>query len=586
LEDRGFLARRRIAGDGAADSEAQFTAIAPFLSARDYLLTVFRELAKLPGAADLFDARHNPVWVLAPSADGAGRLLDFFRKPDKKGNPPPEFDGTDTRFLGDLYQNLSEEVRKRYALLQTPEFVEEFILEQTLDPAIAEFGLAEVRLIDPTCGSGHFLLGAFRRLYEAWLDQAPGEDRQVLAQWAMGQVHGVDINPYAVAIARFRLTLEFLQTVGITRLERAPRLPLNLCVADSLLHGVTGQQAGFASVVPVAERKAWGDDLFALEDEDEALRVLGQRYHAVVGNPPYVRGKDSAKNRVYKELYEACVGRFILAVPFLERFFRISTIGGFVGLINANYFAKREYGKKLIGEVLPRLDIYKIIDTAGAHIPGHRTPTLILLGRNRCAAQDQVTAVLGKRGERQEPVNPRTAPVWNEIAACHNEIGFDGRYVSVETITREELKQHPWVLAGGGARRLKKLLDSRFRALRAITKNVGVDVITRASELLEMTAEQYTRHRVSNTVLLSYQFGNGVRDWSSTAPAVIPVPYDRENWELQPIDQYTGLKEFLWPHRDWLSKRFVSGGTRMNDVGLPYYALPQIPGHKHRQPMR
>jgi hypothetical protein len=33
--------------------------------------------------------------------------------------------------------------------------VEEFILDQTLDPAIAEFGLKEVTLIDPTCGSGH-----------------------------------------------------------------------------------------------------------------------------------------------------------------------------------------------------------------------------------------------------------------------------------------------------------------------------------------------------------------------------------------------------------------------------------------------
>jgi hypothetical protein len=51
-----------------------------------------------------------------------------------------------TRFLGDLYQDLSKETRKRYALLQTPEFVEEFILNRTLEPAIAEFGLKELRL--------------------------------------------------------------------------------------------------------------------------------------------------------------------------------------------------------------------------------------------------------------------------------------------------------------------------------------------------------------------------------------------------------------------------------------------------------
>ena len=43
-----------------------------------------------------------------------------------------------TRFLGDLYQDLSEAARTTYALLQTPEFVEEFILDRTLEPAMAE----------------------------------------------------------------------------------------------------------------------------------------------------------------------------------------------------------------------------------------------------------------------------------------------------------------------------------------------------------------------------------------------------------------------------------------------------------------
>ena len=47
----------------------------------------------------------------------------------------------DTRFLGDLYQELSEKAKKKYALLQTPVFVEEFILDRTLNPAIDEFGI-------------------------------------------------------------------------------------------------------------------------------------------------------------------------------------------------------------------------------------------------------------------------------------------------------------------------------------------------------------------------------------------------------------------------------------------------------------
>src|SRR6478672_10222557 len=109
-----------------------------------------------------------------------------------------------TRFLGDLYQDLSEAARKRYALLQTPVFVEEFILDRTLTPAIDEFGYKEIRLIDPTCGSGHFLLGAFQRLFDLWARNEPARNLGDLVQKALGGVYGVDLNPYAIAIARFR----------------------------------------------------------------------------------------------------------------------------------------------------------------------------------------------------------------------------------------------------------------------------------------------------------------------------------------------------------------------------------------------
>ena len=120
--------------------------------------------------------------------------------------------------------------------MQTPEFVEEFILDRTLEPALDEFGLAETsRLIDPTCGSGHFLLGAFHRLLDQWRDREPATDVQVLAERALGQVTGVDINPFAVAIARFRLLIAAMKVCGLTRLERTPALPIRVAAGDSLL---------------------------------------------------------------------------------------------------------------------------------------------------------------------------------------------------------------------------------------------------------------------------------------------------------------------------------------------------------------
>ena len=114
----------------------------------------------LPGLAGLYDPHHNPLFRL-PLGRRGDRAVRFFREREPAtGALVHDFTDPDwdTRFLGDLYQDLSEDARKRYALLQTPEFVEEFILDRTLDPAIAS-SASRGRMIDPTCGSGHFLLG-------------------------------------------------------------------------------------------------------------------------------------------------------------------------------------------------------------------------------------------------------------------------------------------------------------------------------------------------------------------------------------------------------------------------------------------
>src|SRR5262249_5850938 len=145
-------------------------------NAREYLLAVFRECARLPGAREVLGAKNNPVYRLGPSVPVAAEVLGLVRERTADRSLVWRFAGDGTRVLGELYQGLSAGVRERHALLQTPDFVEEFILERTLGPAVHEFGLNEVRLIDPTCGSGHFLLGAFERLREAHQKAEPAGD--------------------------------------------------------------------------------------------------------------------------------------------------------------------------------------------------------------------------------------------------------------------------------------------------------------------------------------------------------------------------------------------------------------------------
>lgn len=582
LEDRGYVDPRVSGATGEAlraaeDREALFLQVAPFLGPREYLLAVFRELARLPGARDVFDTRHNPVWVLAPSSEGAKALLDFFRRRDASGAPELVFTGTDTRFLGDLYQDLSEAVRKRYALLQTPDFVEEFILDQTLDPAIQEFGLVDVTLIDPTCGSGHFLLGAFRRLLGRWQAERPGDHVADLARRALDQVYGVDINPYAVAIARFRLVLAVLDAVGIKRLERAPDLKPNVVVADSLLHRFE-QQVLTAGQMSLDDDLQWGDRLFRLENRAEVERVLTRRYHTVVGNPPYIVEKDRMKRLKFIEMYDSAAGRYALSAPFTERFFDLAFEGGFVGLINSNAWTKREFGRSLIQKVLPRVDVQKIIDTSGCYIPGHGTPTLLLFGRCRKPVCANVVAVLGKRGEREVPVDPATAPAWSEIASAHTNVGFEGAHISVEEIPREGLARHPWVLSGGGRRSLLSRLESAAqKRLSHIAEEVGFSVNIGEDEVFMRPLRS-----VSGLPASPFVTGDGIRDWEAQANCALLRPF---RWSDLEVEAGPGLEQALWSWKRVLEVRIVSGSTTMLQAKRKWFELLRLARAKHRTPL-
>ncbi len=573
LEDRGLLERRRIAGHEAYDSEHGYFRLFPALGPRDYLLTVFRELSRIPGAEDLLGPRHNPAWRLAPSNDAAQKLLDAWRKDDEARTPLWTLDGADTRFLGDLYQDLSEDARKRFALLQTPDFVERFILKLTLDPAVEEFGLDAVRLIDPTCGSGHFLLGAYDRLYDLRLAREPGVDRRAHALAALGQVHGVDLNPWAVAIARFRLTLSFLEKAGIAKLSAAPKLPLNLAVADSLLVAARGTTRQLAE--DATDRAGWGFELFDFEDEEEARRILGQGYHAVVGNPPYITCKDAVLRDEYRKLYRSCYREYALAAPFTERFFQLGEDGGFVGLINANSFMKREFGSRLIEEVLPKLDLTHVIDTSRAFIPGHGTPTVILVGRNRASVSDLVLAVLGKRGEPSTPDDPEKGFVWSTIAEHATEVGFENDYVSVAELPRETLSKHPWSLGGGGAAELKLAIERDSKAVLGTLGEVGVVCMTRADDIYVGQRATYTRLGIPSANVRSFPLGSSVRDWAIAASAETAIfPYDDS---LRPVAESESslLHRFLWSFRALLWERREPNGNH-RELGLTWFEWSRL----------
>jgi hypothetical protein len=575
LEDRALVPHARLAGRDARDSEALFYEQFSRLGARDYVLTVFTELARSPVTEHLLGPSINPAWTLGPSHDAVRALLTLLRETHADGALTLRFDDPDTRFLGDLYQDLSADVRERFALLQTPDFVETFILDHTLEPAIATFPLASLRVIDPTCGSGHFLLGALRRIFAHLRAQRPDDDPRALVADALAKVYGSDINPYAVAVARFRLLLDVIALGNYTRLADAPALPAltrNVVVADSLYLGGEKSRELSERAHDAASQSGWGPRPFDFQDPPSVNAVFSQYFHAVVGNPPYITCKDSALRDAYRERYpDSAQKQYALAAPFTERFFQLAVEDGYVGLINANSFMKREFGKGLIEKVLKHRDLTHVVDTSGAYIPGHGTPTVILFGRKRAPSSPSLRAVLGRRGEPETPDDPMKGKVWSSIAGHLGDAGFENEFVTITDADRTTFNKHPWSLGGGGSGDLKDFIEGRCKSrLVGLVSSIGRTNVCGEDDAWIYPNGTHERH-VPASSMVTFVFGECVRDWSVAAETKIIYPYNGLGGEA--VDPSSLIAtHVLWPVRATLRARTVFG-KRVEERGRWYEHL-------------
>lgn len=555
-------------GREATDAQAHFlretARTNPDVTDREWLLEAVDYLKSLPATAGLVDET-SPMWLVSPSGDAATRILNFWRERDDDGRLVRDLadTGLDTRFLGDLYQDISEAARKRYALLQTPVFVEEFILDRTLEPALAERPLEGFKAIDPTCGSGHFLLGIFARLLDRWHTHAPGVDERERVQAALDSVHGVDLNPYAVAVARFRLTVAALQACRMTRLEEAPGFEYHLGAGDSLLHGL--DQEEFDLGANLSTDRVAANFAYATENLSELKSILRNgQYDCVVGNPPYITVKDPVLNALYREKYRFCRGAYALTIPFMERFFSLAKSGenaGWIGQITSNSFMKRQFGVPLIEGFMPTKDLRLIVDTSGAYIPGHGTPTVVLCGRNARPVASTVRAILGVRGEPGRPTEPSRGRVWSSIVDHVDRVGWDDDWVSVVDLARSDLASHPWSLVGGGAMDVKQAIEkSAAGRLGDRLEDLGSGAVTREDDAYMLGLPMLRRSQIAPAHRREMVVGDDVRDWRLSEPSSVLWPYDPVTLEAEADDP---LLAVLWPFRTMLSRRVAFGKTQL-----------------------
>lgn len=510
-----------------------------------------------PVLAEVFQDYSNTWRTHRPHEGAAWRSVTYWRDRARRPSPPgttPWTAGTelDTRHFGDLYQDLSESSRKGYALLTTPDFVIDLVLDHSLGRAFEDVDSVTgqgLRYIDPACGSGGFLLGAFQRVLSKIHEEKPDLPGHEAVALALRCVHGADLSPIAVMVSRFRLAIEAISRSGGASVEAEQRWRVLVVEADSLLEG---------SGAPVALRQRPFSRGGALSCTAGPENVLGRStYDAVATNPPYIVSKDKDVMETYREGYpSARSGPFALTVPFTECAFDLARPGGRVGLLTANSFAKREFGKPLVEDFLPQVDVDGVIDTSGAYIPGHGTPTLILTGRNRGPSPaSTVTVVSAKRGEPFAPKDPSQGRVWTSIKERLDEVPSEDKWTASQERPFEGFWTHPWRLSAPD-------VETVFRSLRSKTPlkdhvhRIGYIASTGSDDLFSMTSASMRRWGVEAAATIDLVTGSEVRDWQvrSGLRAFFPRTWE-DRGELVDLRGLPGHRRRLWPYQSVLAER-------------------------------
>jgi len=402
------------------------------------------------------------------------KIIQHLYYPDS----PYEFSQISVEILGNTYEQFlgkqiilksahratieeKPEVRKAGGVYYTPQYIVDYIVENTVGELLKNKTPEEVsklKIVDPACGSGSFLLGAFDKLLK-WhtgyympefkrLTEVAGSNeyntkqrndavkaRQKLPltpdgnlttaikkQILLNNIYGVDIDLNAVEVTKLSLLLKCMEGETQSSInaqlhfgERIlPYLENNIRCGNSLI------DVDFYENFPDAETHAIKP--FSWKDAFPAIFKNGG-FDVLIGNPPYVQSRDGQLNEVEKGYYynhfETVENQINTFGLFIEKSIKLLNKNGLLGYIVPNYWLSTKYNKNLRkfifqdNQALELLNVYKVFESAVVDTlllfvkkqTGNKQETLIKsIDRNIKSIDERLNAVKEKKWTYNKPI--------------------------------------------------------------------------------------------------------------------------------------------------------------------------------------
>ncbi len=385
---------------------------------------------------------------------------------------PYEFTMVSAEILGSVYERFlgkvitltgghsariveKPEVRKAGGVYYTPKYIVDYIVQNTVGKLLdgkTPKEAAKIKVLDPACGSGSFLIGAYQFLLDWYLQQYTSTDPATLAQqknapirpaivkpaespleepiipgWALtiterkrillAHLHGVDLDAQAVEVTKLNLLLKCLEgetseTLGFqTRLfrERAlPDLGKNILCGNSLIGtDIIGTEAW--NTATESERRQINPF-----DYDRSFPAVFKQggFDAVIGNPPYLnaveektRFSELAKQWI-KSKFESARGAIDASILFQELGIRGIAPGGLTSFIVPNKFLSAPFGAAFRAFAANNAKLISLADFSKIPVFSEAAvyPVVYVMERpvKSAPSGDEITLLVHPRNERYD----------------------------------------------------------------------------------------------------------------------------------------------------------------------------------------